>query len=141
MTHAAIAADLGQALDVHRQVAAQVALYGVIAGDDLTQLGLFLVGEVLHAGIGVDSGLLQDFIGAGASNAEDIGESDLHPLILRQINSGNTCHITLAPPLTLSLLMFGVLADDHDFALALDDLALLAHGLDRRSDFHIVNLL
>ena len=27
---------------------------------------------------------------------------------------------------------------DHDFALALDDLALLAHGLDRRSDFHIV---
>ena len=35
----------------------------------------------------------------------------------------------------------GVFANDHDSALALDDLALLAHGLDRRSDFHIVNLL
>ena len=37
--------------------------------------------------------------------------------------------------------MLGVFANDHDSALALDDLALLAHGLDRRSDFHIVNLL
>jgi hypothetical protein len=41
----------------------------------------------------------------------------------------------------LALLVLGVLADDHDFALALDDLALLAHGLDRRSDFHVDNLL
>ena len=39
--------------------------------------------------------------------------------------------------LTLALLVLGVLADDHDFALALDDLALLAHGLDGRSDFHL----
>ena len=39
--------------------------------------------------------------------------------------------------LALSLLVLGVLADDHDFTLALDDLALLAHGLDGRSDFHL----
>ena len=38
--------------------------------------------------------------------------------------------------LTLSLLVLGVLVDDHDFALALDDLALFAHGLHGRSDFH-----
>ena len=38
--------------------------------------------------------------------------------------------------LTLALLVLGVLADDHDFALALDDLALFAHGLHGRSDFH-----
>ena len=37
----------------------------------------------------------------------------------------------------LSLLVLGVLADDHDFALALNDLALFAHGLDGRSDFHL----
>ena len=34
--------------------------------------------------------------------------------------------------------MLGVLADDHDAALALDDLALLAHGLNGRSHFHDV---
>ena len=32
--------------------------------------------------------------------------------------------------------MLGVFANDHDFALALDDLALFAHGLDGRSYFH-----
>ena len=43
--------------------------------------------------------------------------------------------------LTLSLLVLGVLADDHDFTLALDDLALLAHGLHGRSYFHLLYLL
>ena len=36
----------------------------------------------------------------------------------------------------LLLLMLGILADDHDATLALDDLALFANGLDRRSHFH-----
>ena len=39
--------------------------------------------------------------------------------------------------LALTLFMLGVVADDHDFALALDDLALLAHRLHGRSDFHL----
>ena len=41
----------------------------------------------------------------------------------------------------LALLVLGVLADNHDLAVALDYLALLAHGLDRRSDFHLKFLL
>ena len=36
----------------------------------------------------------------------------------------------------LLLLVLGILADDHDTALALDDLALLADGLNGRSHFH-----
>ena len=40
--------------------------------------------------------------------------------------------------LALLLLVLRVLADDHDAALALDDLALLAHGLNGRSHFHDV---
>ena len=36
----------------------------------------------------------------------------------------------------LLLLVLGILANDHDAALALDDLALLADGLDGRSHFH-----
>ena len=39
--------------------------------------------------------------------------------------------------LSLSLLVFGVFANDHDFALAFDNLAFLAHGLYRRSYFHV----
>ena len=36
----------------------------------------------------------------------------------------------------LALLVLGVLADHHDLAVTLDDLALFAHLLHRRSDFH-----
>ena len=38
--------------------------------------------------------------------------------------------------LALLLLMLRIFADDHYAALALDYLALFAHFLDRRSDFH-----
>ena len=38
--------------------------------------------------------------------------------------------IKLPAMLALYLLVLGVLADDHDFAIALDDLALFADGLD-----------
>src|SRR5829696_2891513 len=41
-----------------------------------------------------------------------------------------------AMPLPLSLLVTRVLADHENRAVAADDLALLAHGLDRRSDLH-----
>ena len=43
--------------------------------------------------------------------------------------------------LTLALLVLGVLADNHNAALALDDLALFAHGLHGRSNFHLYFLL
>ena len=36
----------------------------------------------------------------------------------------------------LTLLVLGVLADAHHFAVALDDLALLAHGLYAGTHFH-----
>ena len=36
MTDTAVAADLGQPLDVHSHVAAQVTLHGVLVADDLT---------------------------------------------------------------------------------------------------------
>ena len=36
----------------------------------------------------------------------------------------------------LLLLVLRILANDHDAALALDDLALFANGFHRRSDFH-----
>lgn len=38
--------------------------------------------------------------------------------------------------LTLSLFVLGVLADDHDFAFSLDDLALFADLLNGWFDFH-----
>ena len=56
-------------------------------------------------------------------------------------------HYTILPRglstvLALSLLMALILrADDHDLSVSLDDLALVAHGLDRRTYFHCLVLL
>ena len=38
----------------------------------------------------------------------------------------------------LSLLVLGVLADNHDGAFSLDDLALFTDFLNGRSDFHVL---
>ena len=98
MTNTAIAADFSQALDVHRQIAAQIAFDVVVASDNFAQLGLILIAEVLDADVRVDTGLLQDLSGAGAADTEDLSERDLDALVLRKINSCNTSHILLAPP-------------------------------------------
>ena len=47
------------------------------------------------------------------------------------------CQLFYGQNLTLSLLVALVLrADDHNFSVSLDDLALVAHGLDGRTYFH-----
>jgi len=43
--------------------------------------------------------------------------------------------------LALTLFVLGILTDNHDFSLALNNLALLANFLYRRSDFHLNALL
>ena len=93
MTHAAVAADLGQALDIKRGLAAQVALHDVVVVDALTQLCFFLFGEVFDSGVGVNSGCLENLVCAGSADTVDIGETDLDSLVLGQVNAGYTCHI------------------------------------------------
>ena len=98
MPDAPVAADLGEPLDIHGQIPAEVALHSVAVTDDLTELGLLSLAEILHPGVGVDPGLSQDLVGAGAPNAKDIRETDLDPLLSGQINASNTSHTVSAPP-------------------------------------------
>ena len=75
-------ADLGQALDVQRHAAAEVAFHDVVVVYALTDLGLFLVGEILTRGVGVDTSLSRILFRAGSADTVDIGEADLYPLVL-----------------------------------------------------------
>ena len=59
MAQAAVAADVGQALDVRRDLAAQVAL-DLERLDDFAQALLVLGRELLDARVGVDPGLRED---------------------------------------------------------------------------------
>jgi hypothetical protein len=56
--------------------------------------------------------------------------------ISERLFSGMLMPAMRAMPLPLPLLVAGVRADHQDRAMAADDLALLAHRLDRRSDLH-----
>ena len=51
------------------------------------------IAEILHPDVGADSGLGQNFLGTGQADAIHIGESDLDPLIARDIDAGNPSHV------------------------------------------------
>ena len=66
-------------------------------------------------------------------DAEDVRQSHLDALVVRDVDAGDACHFCRLP---LSLLVFGVLADHPDDAGTAQGLALRAHLLDGGADFH-----
>ena len=74
--------------------------------------------------------------GAGAPDAEDVGERDLQPLLAGDVDAGDACHVCLSTPLALALLVAGVGADDLHAPVAADHLALLTDSLDARTNLH-----
>ena len=99
MAHTTVALDLGQALDVKRDVAAQVALYhDVVFVDVVTDLGFLVGSQVLDAGIRVNSGPGENFVGSGLTNTVNISQTNLDPLLakmcIRDRSWGNTRRLT-----------------------------------------------
>ena len=92
MAEASVAADLGEALDIERDGTAQIALNDEVVVDAFTELGLFLFGQVLYTGVGIDTGHCQYLVCAGSADTVDVSESYLDPLLLGQVNAGYTCH-------------------------------------------------
>ena len=62
--------------------------------DALTELGFFLVAEVLDSGVGIDARSFQNFLCAGSPNPVDIGQCDFNPFVFGQVNAGYTCHVS-----------------------------------------------
>src|SRR5690606_3620265 len=107
------------------------------------------VAQVAHARRRVDRGCGQGLHSAGAADAVDVREADLHPLVAGEINTGDTCHTVTpsgwpgyrpcrvlrsssrcVPRSALALLVARVRADDHHATVPADDAALLADLLD-----------
>src|SRR5262249_35371112 len=121
VAQAAIAADLHQALDRLRALAAQITLDRDVAVDEVAQLGDLVVGQLAHVGVGRDAGLGEQLVRGRPADAVDVGQPDLDALVERDVDPGDACHRLLA----LTLLVTGVLTDHEDRAVAADDLALL----------------
>src|SRR5581483_4328801 len=120
VTEAAVRTDVGEPLDRLLALAAEVSL-------DL-ELPVDVVAE-LRGGREAERGC--DLARRGLADAVDVGQPDLEPLLVREVDSGDACH-----SLALPLLVPGIAADDHGRAVPLDDAAALAHGLDGRANFH-----
>src|SRR3546814_5277466 len=63
VTKAAIAGQVHEPLDVHRNFAAKVALHGEVAVDQFADLEHFLIGQVLDATLCRDAKLVHDALG------------------------------------------------------------------------------
>src|SRR5262249_29384917 len=92
--HPAEAADLHQPLDVHRDLLAEVSLDAALLLDHPADLPHIVLGQILDADVGADSGVLQDAVRPDASDAVDVGETDFHPFRAWKINSCDARHIS-----------------------------------------------
>src|SRR5690606_5797094 len=83
MAQTAVAAQVHQALDVHRDLAAEVTLDLVIAVDRLADLQHFGIGQLVDPTLGRQADLVADFLRLHRANAIDVGECNHDPLVGR----------------------------------------------------------
>lgn len=142
MTQPAVAPDIHQALDVHGDLTPEIALHPHLFVDNLADAVDLVVCQVTHARVGIDVGALEELLTSMQSNAIDIWQSRLDPLVARKINSRNSRHaVSPFRPLSrgrlaLPLLVPWVDANHPDNAVAPDNLALLAAARYRCGYFH-----
>jgi hypothetical protein len=131
MTEAAVAADVHQALDVHRGFAAQVTLDGVQA-DLIANLFKIAVSQILDLFAVSNPTSLADFASASATDAENSRQADFGMLMRRNIDTSDTSHsvLYLLFKSTLALLVARIGTNDPHDTLAADDLAVAANFLD-----------
>ena len=123
MAQTLVAADLHLALDVLRDLAAQVTFDLEVLVDEAAQLRDFFLGEVAHTRVARHPGLVAHQLRGGAADAVDVRERDLEPLLAGNVDAGDTCHTK--SPSALTLLVTRVRADDAHRAVPADHLALL----------------
>ena len=92
MANTLVAADFDLASNICRYLTAKVTLHLEIGLNVLTQRQQLIVGEVLHADVGINPGRRQGLLGQGATNTINIGQGDFNPFVTGNIDSSETCH-------------------------------------------------
>jgi hypothetical protein len=124
MPDPAVGADLAEPLDRLLALTAQVALDLEFGVDLVAKLCDLAVREVADFGVEGEPEGCGDLARPRAADSEDVGERDFDPLLTREVDAGNTCH------LALPLLVSWIGADDHGPAVPPDHAAPLTHRLD-----------
>src|SRR6185295_11342470 len=126
MAQAAVAAEVHQALDVHRDLATKIAFDLQLALlDRLADATRFILVEIVGALVQRHVGRLQDLARESFADPVDVSERNFHPLVARKVDACESSH-----SLPLPLLVPLVLADHpHDTASA-DHLAFVTYRFD-----------
>jgi hypothetical protein len=127
VAHTAVTPDFDQALDIELLLTAKIAFNRKVFIDVITQRSHFSFGEVFNARVGIHLRSSQNLLGASQTNSKQVGQANFNPLIAREVNTFNSCHIFLP----LSLLMLRIFADHIQSACALYNFAFrttLANG-------------
>src|SRR6185312_14276407 len=95
MAQAAIAAKIHEALDVHRDFAAQIALDLIVAVDGFANLQHFSIGKLVDTTLGRNTHLIDDLLGKLFADAVNVLKRDDDTLVGRNVDAGYTSHILL----------------------------------------------
>src|SRR5271154_2647028 len=95
MTQAAIAAQIHQALDIHGDVAAQIALDLIVSVDDFADAENLVVCQFVDATLRRDANLRADGSRPHRANAKNITKGDLNALLRGNVHTSNTGHAML----------------------------------------------
>src|SRR5918995_7207493 len=91
-----VAADLDLAADVRLDLTSEVTLDLEVGFDLVAKLDQLLVTERVDPGVRVDSGGLEQLLGAGTADAVDVGECDLDALVAREVDTNEACHVAVS---------------------------------------------
>src|SRR5690606_19131053 len=92
-----VAAEIHEALDVHRHLAAQIAFDGELR-DDVAQARDLGFRQVFHLRGRLDAGRLADVERTAAADAEDVRQRDADVLVRGDIDARYTCHMSSSNP-------------------------------------------
>jgi hypothetical protein len=152
MSKSTVAAQIHQALDVHADFTAQIALDRETRNGS-TNTFHFSIGQIPNLHVFANFRELADFSCSGTSDTVNGSQGNDSVFLIRNIDAGNASHpnspsksakpVILRkentndkPSSALPLLVAGIRTNDPDHTIALDQLAIAAHGLNRRSNFH-----
>ena len=91
VTHAAVATQVHQTLDVHGQLTTQVAFYDKLA-DFVTQFLEFVIVQVFDLFIGLNTRCIANFLLAWTAHTVDRRQADNSVLMIWDVDPCNTCH-------------------------------------------------
>src|SRR5215472_6871032 len=97
MPDALVAPDLDLAADVCLHLTAQVTLDLIGGVDPVPEPDELVVGKVVDPGVPADAGGLQGLERAGAADSVHVRKGDLEPLVTREVDADEACHLGSSP--------------------------------------------